>query len=150
MAKLLPKHELFCQEYVKDCNGKRAYQAVYGDAGNPSSAGARLCGRGDVRVRIDELQGAIAERNRVTVDSLVAEYNEIIELAKADPKGYSSVVNAINSKAKVTGNWVDQVMVTSESMSDAELATAIKGEQTSSVIPWADVLANSKGEAKAG
>lgn len=143
---LLPKHELFCQEYVKDCNGKRAYEAVYGPVKNASAAAARTHRRPDCMARIAELQYGIAERNKVTVDSLVAELDEMIGLAKQDPKSYSAAVNAINSKAKISGNWVDQVQVTAESMTDAQLAEAIKGEQAGSVIPFDKALRQSKGE----
>lgn len=152
MAKLLPKHELFCQEYVKDQRGDLAYTRSYGQTKNPAAAASRLLARTDIKARIAQLQDALAERNEVTVDSLMQDLERIYQIGidlgdKGDTKGLSPAATAKHTQAKLAGLMVDKVQHSTESMSDAELVKAIQGEQTGTVIPWADVLKVSKGRA---
>ena len=142
-----PRHEGFAQQHAVNGNATQSYLAAFGDSvKGAAQAGARLLKRGDVQARIEEIRGEIAQRHEISVDSLVAELDEMIALAKQDPKSYSSAVNAITAKAKISGNWVDRVQVSTEAMSDEELVAAIKSEQAGSIIPWADVLAQSRGK----
>ena len=142
-----PRHEGFAQGYAVSGNATRAYLEAFGDSvKGAAQAGARLLKRGDVQARIEEIKTEVAQRHEISVDGLVAELDEMIALAKQDPKSYASAVNAIVSKAKISGNWVDRVQVSTEAMSDEELVAAIKSEQgPGSIIPWADVLAQSRG-----
>ena len=142
------KHEKFCWEYIKlRDNGKQAYLVAYGPVKGAAQSAVKLLLRPDIQSRIAEIRAATAERNEVSVDSLVAELDEVIDFAKGDHKQSSARVNAITAKAKITGNWVDQVRVSAETMSDAELVSAIESEQPgSSVVPWRDVLARSRGK----
>ena len=140
------KHEKFCQEYVKDGVGSRAYRAAYGsDVGGADQAASRLLKRDDIQARLTELRSEVAQRNEITVDSLVQKYEYIYERRKDDVRGASAAVNAQNSIAKVTGIWLDKVQVSVENMTDEELAEAIKHEQGESTIPWAKVLEQSRG-----
>ncbi len=141
-----PKHERFCNERMSGMSGAAAYRAAYGDdVRGADQAASRLLRRNDIQARLTELQSETAERNEVTVDSLVADYQHIYDESMKDPKTYAAAVNAKNSIAKITGIWLDKVQVSTESMTDAELAEAIKGEQAGSVIPWAEVLKASRG-----
>ena len=143
-----PRHECFAQKHAKNGNATHAYIEAFGDSVKaPAQAGARLLKRGDMQARLTEIRGDTAERNKISADTLVAELDEMIALAKQDPKSYSSAVNAITAKAKISGNWVDRVQVSTEAMSDEELVAAIKSEQgPGSIVPWADVLAQSRGK----
>ena len=93
-----------------------------------------------------EIRSEAAGRAEVTVDSLIEKYEYIYEQAKDDPRGFSAAVNAQNSIARITGNWKERVEISVESMTDEELAEAMKGEQAGSVIPWAAVLKKSRGK----
>ena len=140
------QHEKFCWEYIKlRDNGKQAYLAVYGQVKGAAQNAVKLLQKPDIQARLAEIRAATAKRNEVSVDSLVAELDEVIAFAKTDPKQSSARVNAITAKAKITGNWVDKVEHRVESMSDAELAEAIQSEQTGSAIPWGKVLEKSRG-----
>lgn len=141
-----PKHERFCNEHMSGKSGAAAYRAAYGEGvRGADQAASRLLKRDDIKARLTELQSETAERNEVTVDSLVRDYQHIYEESMKDPKTYAAAVNAKNSIAKITGIWLDKVQVSAESMTDEELADAIKGEQAGSVIPWAEVLRASRG-----
>lgn len=142
-----PKHERFCNERMSGKSGAAAYRAAYGeDVKGADQAASRLLRRDDIQSRLAELQSETAERNEVTVDSLVKKYEYIYDKWKDDVRGASAAVNAQNSIAKVTGIWLDKVQVSTESMSDEQLVAAIKDEQSGSVIPWDQVLKASRGK----
>ena len=141
------RHEAFCQAYAETDIGVESYRRTYGEKVKGAAGGAsRLLKQVDIQTRIAEIRSEIAQRHEVTQDTLVAEYDEMIALAKQDPKSYGAAVNAINSKARITGHWVDKVQITAETLSDEELAEAIKGEQGDSIIPWDRVLRQSRGQ----
>ena len=141
------KHERFCNERMSGKTGAAAYRAAYGEhTKGADQAASRLLKREDIQARLTDLQSETAERNEVTVDSLVADYQHIFDESMKDPKTYAAAVNAKNSIAKITGIWLDKVQVSTESMTDEELAEAIKGEQAGSVIPWEQVLGQSRGK----
>lgn len=139
------RHEHFCNERMSGKSGAAAYRAAYGETRGADQAASRLLKRDDIQGRLTELQSETAQRNEVSVDSLVRDYQYIYDESMKDPKTYAAAVNAKNSIAKITGIWLDKVQVSTESMTDAELAEAIKGEQAGSVIPWAEVLKASRG-----
>lgn len=143
-----PRHESFAQEYAVSGNATGAYREAYGkDTKGTGQGGSRLLRKPDVSARVDEIRREIAQRHEISVDSLVAELDEMIELCKADPKGYAAAVNAIVSKAKISGNWIDRVRVSTEALSDEELVKAIETEQgNDSIVPWSAVLRKSRGE----
>jgi hypothetical protein len=100
-----PRHEKFAQARAE---GKPA-SAAYEQAGySPNDGNAvRLKGNEKVQLRVAELQGQGAERAIVTLQSLIAEADEI--KAKALAKGrYSAAVSALTVKAKPSGHWVDR------------------------------------------
>ncbi len=142
-----PKHERFCNERMSGKSGAAAYRAAYGEhTKGADQAASRLLSRDDIQARLAELQSETAERNEVTVDSLVQDYEHIYTESTKNPKTYAAAVNAKNSIAKITGIWLDKVQVSTESMTDEELAEALKVEQPSSVIPWDQVLKASRGK----
>ncbi|MCH8113382.1 MAG: terminase small subunit [Proteobacteria bacterium] len=121
-----PKHERFCNERMSGKSGAAAYQAAYGeDVRGADQAASRLLKRDDIQARGAELQSETAQRNEVTADSLVAEYDEAIAFAKGDAKQTSARVNAITAKAKITGAWMDKPK-SAEDMSDEELVKQMR------------------------
>lgn len=79
------RHELFCQEYLKDLNGKQAYERVYGVKKNVKTSEAnssRLLGNDKVQQRIDELKMERVERVQVKADDVLL---ELLRIASLDP-----------------------------------------------------------------
>lgn len=104
---LTPQQELFCQNYIKNkCNASEAYRQSYNCAESNNNTiwheSCLLLQHPNVAPRIQFLQAEAAERNKVSVDSLTAEYDEIKILAMAE-KDYSPAVSAVNGKAKIHG-----------------------------------------------
>ena len=73
MPGLTPKREAFCREYLVDQNATQAAaRAGYSEA-TADRRGSRLLNKVEVQARVAELQAEAAQRNEVTVDSIVAE-----------------------------------------------------------------------------
>ncbi|WP_051334944.1 hypothetical protein [Bradyrhizobium sp. Ai1a-2] len=99
------KHELFAQWLAK---GKSQMDA-YALAGfKPHSANAnRLSGYESVRARVAELKERAAARSEITTESLIAELDEVLELAKA--KGQTAAaVSALKEKAILSGKRIER------------------------------------------
>lgn len=83
---LTPKQELFCREYVKDCNGARAWRdAGYQVKSMDVAAAAASRMLTDVRVqkRVQELIAARDKRLEITTDRIMLEVSRI---AFSDPR----------------------------------------------------------------
>jgi phage terminase small subunit len=100
-----PRHEAFAQALAK---GKSAAEA-YTDAGyNPSrSAASRLSTNVNVESRVAELQGRVAKKVEVTLESITAELEEARGIAIAE-KQPSAAVSASMGKAKLFGLVIDK------------------------------------------
>lgn len=112
MAKLTPKQEKFCQKYIETGNASEAYRQSY-DCENmkPESVNRLakdLLDNIKITSRLNELQNEHKERHDITVDTLLAELEEVRTLALV-PKGENGTlqlnvaVNAIMGKAKLLG-----------------------------------------------
>lgn len=99
-----PRHEAFSQALAK---GKSAADA-YVEAGyNPSrSAASRLSTNVNIMSRVAELQGKVAKKVEVTVESLAAEYDEVRQLAIAE-KQLSAANQSTAGKAKLFGLGIE-------------------------------------------
>lgn len=69
------KERLFCQEYIIDYNGTRAYSAAYGetDNGRCNSNARNLLKRKDIQDYIKELQTERNKRLQITQDDVMRE-----------------------------------------------------------------------------
>jgi len=81
MKNLTPKQEKFCQEYVLYGNKSQAYRTAY-DAENMSNEvihnkASELSKKGEVGVRIKQLQKELEERNKMTLDRVVQNVSNI-------------------------------------------------------------------------
>ena len=112
MAKLTPKQEKFCQKYIETGNASEAYRQSY-DCENMAdeSINVKACEllkNGKIAVRLNELKDEHAKRHAITVDTLLAELEEVRSLAFV-PRGENGAVqlnvavNAIMGKAKLLG-----------------------------------------------
>ncbi len=84
-----PRHEKFAREYVKTGVGAEAYRRVYPRA-HPIST-ARVCAsqlltKPNIARRTAELRRALAKRADITEDKILTDYEEAIQLAKAQAR----------------------------------------------------------------
>lgn len=100
-----PRHERFAQELAKGKSASDAYVAA-GYAQCRASA-SRLLTNANITSRVAELQERGAKRAEITLESLTAELNEALELAKQLGQP-SAMVAAIREKAVLTGHRVEK------------------------------------------
>lgn len=106
------RQEAFCRGLAKGLPQSRAYMdAGYGSRGNAAEVSAsQLLRNPKVAARVARLQADAARRSEVTVDSLVAELDEMLQLA-IECGNPSAGVSAILGKAKLLGLLVDRAEV---------------------------------------
>lgn len=114
MARPLNEHgvteqqEKFCRVFVETGNASEAYRQAYKSdrksANSVAVDASRLLDKPNVLLRIDQLRQVHAKRHNITVDSLVAELEEIKRIAlEAETPQTSAAVSAVMGKAKLTG-----------------------------------------------
>lgn len=83
LAKLTPKEEHFCREYVLDYNGTKAAIRSGYKKSNAANQATRLLKKAEVSARVRELQQEMAERLMLSQDYVVTQliqtYNECKE-----------------------------------------------------------------------
>lgn len=105
---LTGKQEKFAQAFVETGDASEAYRRAY-DTSNMNAASvnrkAHDCKEHvKIAARVDQLRNKVAKRHNVTVDSLVAELEEIKKIAlSAETPQSSAAVQAVMGKAKLTG-----------------------------------------------
>ena len=102
------QQEKFCRVFVETGNASEAYRQAYKSdrktANSVAVDASRMLDKPNVRLRIDALRQVHAKRHNVTVDSLVAELEEIKRIAlEAETPQTSAAVSAVMGKAKLTG-----------------------------------------------
>lgn len=109
MAELTQKQENFCLAYVETGNASEAYRRAY-DASNMSQGvinnkASLLLAKGDIRVRLEQLQQATQQRHQLTVDDLLSELEEARQVAMGggDKPTPAAMVAATMGKAKLLG-----------------------------------------------
>ena len=106
-----PRHEQFAREYVKIGIGAEAYRRVY-----PRIHPLETAKRNAYRLRtyahvdqpISELRQAIAKRADITEEKILTDYQEALQLAKAQQKP-DAMVNAATAQAKLVGLLKDRI-----------------------------------------
>lgn len=119
------RHEHFAQNLA---SGMTA-DAAYIDAGYKANRGnaARMNADESIRDRVAQLQAAGAKRVEVTVESLLAEAEEIRALASAAGQ-FSAALAAVKEKGVLAGVRVEKRETTQkDELSDADLAALITG-----------------------
>jgi len=110
------KHENFCQQLVRGLALGWTAGAAYSRAGYRAEGRAaevnasRLLKNAAVRARLTELQGTTAKRTLITVESLCAELEEA-RIGASSAEQYAAAVQAITTKARITGKLIDKVEV---------------------------------------
>jgi hypothetical protein len=103
------RHERFAQALFA---GKSIVQA-YADAGYAryrQNAARLLMTNDDVRTRLAELQEEAARASEITVQSICADLDEAIEVAKAKGQA-TAMVSAAGLRAKLAGLLIDRAEV---------------------------------------
>jgi len=106
----------FCAEYVEHGNASQAYREAFADSKTVGIKAARLLKQDKIQAEIQRLREELAERHRITVESLIEELEEARQLALSpDPKGkvnsVQAAVAATMGKAKLAGLLVDKQSV---------------------------------------
>ena len=104
---LTPRQEKFAQEYVLTGNAAEAYRVAYPKSlkwkdSAVYSQSSILAAHSEVAIRVKDLRDQSAKRNEITIDSIMAEYDEVIKQAH-ESKQFSPVVTAITKKAELCG-----------------------------------------------
>lgn len=89
------KHERFCQEYIIDLNGAKAYERTYGKVKAARVMASKLLSKANIQTRIAELKEIRSERTVVTQDMIV---KELMILALSDFRDYGEVVDPYGTK----------------------------------------------------
>lgn len=80
MAKLTDKQKRFCEEYIVDLNGTRAYLAAYPLVRSDATARAnasRLLTKANIQQYIAELRAEQQQRTQITADAVLGELAKI-------------------------------------------------------------------------
>jgi hypothetical protein len=102
------RHEAFCRAVVRGESAAGAYANIYRATGRTAEVnGSKLLRNAAVGERITELQGTAAQRTVKTVESLVADLDEIIVFAK-ECRNPAAMVAAVNSQARLLGLMIDR------------------------------------------
>lgn len=102
------QQEKFCRAFVEIGNASESYRRAYNtEKMSPTTVNRKaseLLDNGSITARLEQLRQVHAKRHNVTVDSLVAELEEIKRIAlKAETPQTSAAVSAVMGKAKLTG-----------------------------------------------
>lgn len=112
MAKLTPKQENFCQEYIQGGNAAEAYRRAY-DAENMKpetvfNSAYKLMEHAGVKARIQELRSEAAKAAMVTLESHLADLARLRDLAEGDGQ-FSAAITAEISRGKAVGLYTERV-----------------------------------------
>ena len=105
---LTEKQEAFCRAFVETGNASEAYRRSY-DAKNMGQntiavKASEMLNKDNISVRLQQLREVHQKRHNVTVDSLVADLEEIKNVAlSAETPQSSAAVAAVLGKAKLMG-----------------------------------------------
>lgn len=80
---MLERHKRFCDEYLIDCNGARAYKAVYGEAKNNQS----LASKAEKLLRNTDIKEYIQKRLKEIASEKIATAEEVIQYLTSVMRG---------------------------------------------------------------
>jgi phage terminase small subunit len=105
--KLTPQQEKFVQEYIATSNASEAYKRAYPNAlkwkqDSVKSKAYKMLQRDYIGNRIAQLQQKTQEKFEVTLESIIAEFDDAIKFAK-ELKTVPPIVKAITKKAELMG-----------------------------------------------
>ncbi len=124
-SELTQRQEEFCQQWIIDRVGMAAaVRAGYASQSAHVQA-SRLLKHAKVKTRIEQLQKEAAERNKVTVDRVIAQLSELRDKAVAAGQ-MGPAIRAEELRGKTIGCFVDKHTVTDiGSLSNGQLAAKL-------------------------
>ena len=115
MPRLKPLHERFAIEYIRTSSNSEAYRrtrkafAIYAyKPGNERFLGYQMKRHPDVSGRIEELRTQMAKRADITLDKLVNDVQEALNLARLLQKP-GEMISAAMAQGKLCGLYGDRV-----------------------------------------
>jgi phage terminase small subunit len=107
---LPPNQIIFCEEWVKDRNGKRAALVASYSEKTAESQASRLLKNVKVKAYIDELLAEASQRRKESLDDILNELDENRRIALASETPQTAAANqATMGKAKLLGYVSDKV-----------------------------------------
>lgn len=94
---MIDKHKRFCEEYLIDCNGARAYRAVYGE----SSTSGSLAVKASQLLKKPNIQEYIQNRMKELASEKVATQEEVIQYLTSVMRGEQTEF-LLNAKGEPT------------------------------------------------
>jgi hypothetical protein len=116
-----PRHEKFVQALFQGMSANRAY-AEAGYAPHDGNA-IRLRGNERVCARLAELQGEAARSAKITIESICAELDEAVAVARSKSQA-QAMVSASALKAKLAGLMTEKIEVGAPGAFDGLTSTA--------------------------
>lgn len=107
---LKPQYEIFAQELIKTGNATRSYEKAFGPHKTRVSlrtSAANLRKRPIVAKRIKELQMKITRRSDISLEKVLNDYQQALEMAK-DLKKPGDMVAAAREQARIVGLLVER------------------------------------------
>lgn len=112
MAKLTPKQEKFCLEFIQCGNAAEAYRRAYSaEKMKPEtiwSNASRIMADSKVLARVSELREEAAQKAMVTLESHLADLARLRDLAEEDGQ-FSAAITAEISRGKAVGIYTEKV-----------------------------------------
>ena len=113
MSGLPPNQIIFCEEWIKDRNGKRAAIVAGYSEKTAESQGSRLLRNVKVKAYVDLLLAEASKRRAETLDDILDELDENRKIALSAETPQASAANqATMAKAKLLGHVVDKTEIT--------------------------------------
>lgn len=112
MAKLTPKQEKFCLEFIQCGNAAEAYRRAYSaEKMKPETvwnSAYKLMENGEVKARVQELRETAAQKAIVTLESHLADLARLRDLAEGDGQ-FSAAITAEISRGKAVGLYTERL-----------------------------------------
>jgi len=131
--KLPIKQRLFCQEYIIDWNGTRAYKTVYKGAKNDNVAGVeahKLLRKPKIQDYIKEIQDNLEEQAGISKLKMILELTKVIDSDSEDSKEKIKAIAEVNKMLGYNSTIKTDVTTNGESLnsglSDEELDEKIR------------------------
>ena len=112
MAKLTPKQEKFCLEFIQCGYAAEAYRRAYSaEKMKPETvwnSAYKLMENGEVKARVQELRETAAQKAIVTLESHLADLARLRDLAEEDGQ-FSAAITAEISRGKAVGLYTERL-----------------------------------------
>jgi phage terminase small subunit len=108
---LTQKQETFALSYVETGNASEAYRRAYdADEMKPASIHVKACqllANGKVRLRVNELQAAAAQKAQITLESHLRDLADLRDQAR-EARQFSAAITAEVARGKASGVHVEK------------------------------------------